>query len=306
VELEAENAAPNRSWTPVVPVPSETVAVAMFQWKRLPISRQLLTRYITYALIIVLGCAALAYAVSALGAKSYAARTEIYYPLSANNPAGSSLRVDRGLSTQMVAMEGHAVLDPVAAKYHLTYDALAKKEIVTLLQDSEVIRIEVDDKSAVRARAIARDIAASYLKTQPNTEAQTQTFLNTQIAGVNRQLASLSAQFNSLEEQRQKSATIANPNPAETPAELSVAANVASLNNELTSLQSRLDAVTVGNLSTPHVSQLTKPYTLGSPVAPKPLRAALAGALAGIMVAAIVLAFLLRRHLKRQPLDQLD
>ena len=158
---------------------------------------------ITYALIIVLGCAALVYAVSALGAKSYAARTEIYYPLSAQN-AGSSLRVDCGLSTQMVAMEGHAVLDPVAAKYHMSYDAL-KKEIVTLLQDSEVIRIEVDDKSAVKARVIAGAIVASYLKTQPNTDAQTEAFLNTQIAGVNRQLASLSAQFNSLEEQRQKS-----------------------------------------------------------------------------------------------------
>ncbi len=102
----------------------------------------------------------------------------------------------------------------------MSYDALAKKETVTLLQDSEVIHIEVDDKSPAKARAIAGDIAASYLKTQPDTEAQTQTFLNTQIAGVNRQLASLSAQFNSLEEQRQKSATIANPNPAETPAEL--------------------------------------------------------------------------------------
>ena len=53
--------------------------------------------------------------------------TEIYYPLSANNPAGSSLRVDRGLSTQMVAMEGHAVLDPVVARYHMSYDALGRK-----------------------------------------------------------------------------------------------------------------------------------------------------------------------------------
>ena len=140
---------------------------------------------------------------------------------------------------------------------------------MTLLQDSEVIRIEVDDKSAVKARVIAGAIAASYLKTQPNTDVQTEAFLNTQIAGVNRQLASLSAQFNSLEEQRQKSATIANPNPAETPAELSVAAQMASFNSNLASLQSRLDAVTVGNLSTPHVSQLTRPYALGHPGCPQ-------------------------------------
>ena len=43
VELEAEDSTPRQpiaSWTPVVPVPQETVAVAMFQWKRLPLTQE--------------------------------------------------------------------------------------------------------------------------------------------------------------------------------------------------------------------------------------------------------------------------
>ena len=70
--------------------------------------------------------------------------------------------------------------------------------------------------------------------------------------------------------------------------------------------QGRLDTVTVNQLQQPHVQQLTKPYLLSGPVAPKPMRVALAGALAGIMLAAIVVAFLFRRLLKRLPLDQHD
>jgi capsular polysaccharide biosynthesis protein len=306
VELEAENTPPNRSWTPVVPVPSETVAVAMFQWKRLPISRGVIMRYLAYALAIVIACTALAYGIGKTGAKSYGARTEIYYPLNAQLAAGSFLREDRNLTTQLVAMKSHAILDPIAAKYNLSFDSLTKKEVVSVLQDSEVIRIEVDDRSPAHAQAIVTDIAKAYLKTQPDPDLTAENFLNTQISSINHQLGTLTSQFNDLEQRRQASATLTNPNPAESPAELQVQSQIASLNNQLTTLEGRLDTVTVDQLSEPHVSQQTQPYLLSGPVAPKPLRVAAAGALAGIMLAAIALAFLLRRLLKRQPLDQLD
>ena len=304
--MEAENIAPNRSWTPVVPVPSETVAVAMFQWKRLPISRKVIFRFLAYALAIVIACGALAYGVSAMGTKTYGARTTIYYPLNAALSTGSFLREDRALSSAMVDMESHRVLDPVAAQFHLTFDALAKKEIVSVLQDSEVIQIEVDDRSASQAKSIAGAIASSYLKQVPNQDETTAAFLNKQIAGINNQLGTLQTQFNDLESRRQSQASITNPNPPESPAELSVQSQINNLNGQVTTLQGRLDAVTVYNLQQPHIEQQTPPYTLSGPIAPKPMRAALAGALAGIMLAAIALTFLIRRQLKRVPIDQID
>jgi capsular polysaccharide biosynthesis protein len=306
VELEAESTAPNRSWTPVVPVPSETVAVAMFQWKRLPISRKIILRYLAYGLVIVVGCGALAYGLAAMGTKSYGARTQIVFPLNEQLASGTFLREDRSLATQTVSIASHAVLDPVAAKNHLSYTSLLAKEKVSILQDSEVIQIEIDDHSASQAQTIVGQIATEYLKQQPNQDGQAEAFINKQIAGLNTQLSSLAAQFNTLEEKRQQSATIGNPNPAETPSELAIANQVASDNSQVATLQSRLDTITVDDLQQPHVQQQTAPYVLSSPVSPKPLQDAAAGALAGIMLAVIVLGFLLRRLLKRQPLDQLD
>jgi capsular polysaccharide biosynthesis protein len=303
---QAENRVPNRSWTPVVPVPSETVAVAMFQWKRLRISRGIVTRYLAYALAIVVACAALGYAIGSAGTKSYGARTEMVFPLNQQLASGTFLREDRSLATQVVAMSSHAVLDPVAARFHLSYTSLAKKELVSVVQASEIIRIEVDDRSPAQAQALDAAIATSYLKTQPDANIATENFLTKQISALNSQLGTLTTQFNTLEARRQASVSIGNPNPAESPVEISVASNIASVNNQITGLQGRLDTVTVNELQQPHVQQLTKSYLLSGPVAPKPMRVALAGALAGIMLAAIALAFLFRRLLKRLPLDQHD
>ena len=304
MELEAESPEPNPTWLPVVPVQSETVAVATFQWKRLPITRKVLLRYVAYALAIVLACAALAYGVSAAGAASYGARTEIYYPLNGALASGNFLREDRALSTQLVAMKSHAVLDPVAAQFKMTYDALSKKELVSILENSEVVRIEVDDASAAKAQSIVGAIAKSYLKTQPDQDTLTEAFLNKQITSLESQIGSLTSRFDALEATRLASATLANPNPPVTPAETALQSQITANNSEVASLQSRLDAVTVDQLQQPHVSQLTQPYQNGK-VAPTPVRAAAAGALAGIMIAAIALTMLLRRRIKRQPLDQL-
>ena len=82
MELEAESSTPaNRTWTPVVPVPQETVAVAMFQWKRLPITRKVVLRYAALFVAIMIGTAVLGYVVSSLGPAKYGARSEINYPL---------------------------------------------------------------------------------------------------------------------------------------------------------------------------------------------------------------------------------
>jgi len=306
VELEAESTPTNRSWSPVVPVPSETVAVAMFQWKRLPLSKGVVLRYLAYAVVIVVACGGLAYAASSVGAKSYGARTEILYPLNQQNASGTFLREDRALASQQVMMTSHSVLDPVAAKFHLSYSQLASKETVSVLIDSEVLRIEVDDHSRSTAQAIVGAIATNYLKQVPDEDALTETHLNNELKSINAQLGTLTPQFNTLEEARQRSATVTNPNPAETPSELAVQSQISGLNQQVTAIQSRLDTVTVNQLQQPHVTQLTQPYLLTGPVAPKPLRAALAGALAGIMVAAIAVGVLVRRRLRRLPLDQLD
>ena len=67
--------------------------------------------------------------------------------------------------------------------------------------------------------------------------------------------------------------------------------------------QSELSNAQINDIETQHVQRLTEPYDVGK-VAPKPMRAGLAGALAGMMIAAGVVVLLIRRRLKQMPLDQ--
>ena len=69
----------------------------------------------------------LAFGVSEMLPKTYGARTEIVYPINVQNPSGDTLRTDRILSTQLVAIKSRSVLAPVAKTYHMTPDALSKK-----------------------------------------------------------------------------------------------------------------------------------------------------------------------------------
>ena len=155
---EAENtpAKPDRAWTPVVPVPQETVAVAMFQWKRLPLTKKIVLRYCALFAAIVIGTAILGYVVSSMGAPQYGARSEINYPLDQPSASGGFLREDRTLQTQLVAMKSQAVLQPVADKFKLSIEELSKKVTATVVQDSNVIRVQVVDSSPSAREAAHR------------------------------------------------------------------------------------------------------------------------------------------------------
>jgi len=291
VELEAESKA-HRTWTPVLQVPDETVAIATFQWRRVPLTRPVIIRLLAVAAAIVIGCGIFAYGVSSMGTKQFGSRSEIQYPISAEIASGGFLRSDRTLQTQLVAIKSRQVLTPVAAKYHMTVDALAKQVVASVLQDSEVIRIEVDDPSQAKANEIAGDITVQYLKyanTAAGTNAKTEQYWDTTLKNLQRQ---------------RNDAVVALSNAQGTVQQQQLQAQLDDINNQIQNAQTQLTASAIADLQTDHVEALTtKPYDVGK-VAPKPLRAGIAGALAGIMIAAGVVVLLIRRRLKRMPLDQ--
>jgi capsular polysaccharide biosynthesis protein len=298
VELEAEGRAPNRSWSPVVPVPAETVAVAVFQWKRLPLSRSIVLRYLAYAMLIVVVCTVLAYSIAASAPAQYGARSEINYPVSAQIASGGFLRSDLTLQTQLVTLKSRQILTPIAAKYHMSTDELLTKLKAGVLSASQVIQIEVDDHSPARAKTLVGEIATAYLKQIPNPALDAETSLNKSIAAVDANIRTTQNQLNALIAQ--------NPGGTPTTAESTLQNQLVILANQRTDLQSKLSDATVTDLQTPHVTQLTQPYLLNGKVAPKPLKAGIAGMLAGMMIAFGVIALLVRRLLRRMPLDQID
>lgn len=299
MELEAESSTPaNRTWTPVVPVPQETVAVAMFQWKRLPITRKVVLRYSALFVAIMIGCGVLGYVVSSLGPAKYGARSEITYPINAQIASGGFMRNDRTLQTQLVAMKSQAVLQPVANKFKIPITDLSKQLTATVLQDSEVIQVEVDDTSPARAQAIVAAVVAGYFKNlPPDANTVSEGVLNRQIAAIDAQRDTLNNRIASLEAARQSAGSTAPVSAAE----LSAQSQLTDLLTQRSSAQTQLNAIVLQQAQQPHVQLLTQPYLMNGKVSPKPLQGAIAGLLAGIMIAALVVGLLFRRLLKRQP-----
>jgi capsular polysaccharide biosynthesis protein len=299
VELEAESKA-QRTWTPVlqgtpvlqVPPNEETVAIATFQWRRVPLTRPVIVRMLAVAAVIVVACGVFAYGVSAMGTKMYGSRSEVQYPITAAIASSDFLRSDRTLQTQLVAIKSRSVLGPVAEKYGLTVDELSKQVVASVVSDSEVIQIEVDDASQTRAQQMVGDIVAEYLDyadTAVSTNSDVQQHWTEELDRLGTARSSLVGNL---------SATT--PGSAQ---ERQLQAELDDVNNQIANARTQLSDAQINDLETQHVKQLTMPYDVGQ-VAPKPLRAGIAGALAGMMIAAGVVVLLIRRRLKQMPLDQ--
>jgi capsular polysaccharide biosynthesis protein len=292
VELEAESKA-HRTWTPVLQVPNEeTVAIATFQWRRVPLTRPVIMRLLAIAAAIVIFCGVFAYGLSSMGTKQFGSRSEVQYPITAAIASSDFLRSDRTLQTQLVAIKSRSVLGPVAKKYGLTVDELSKQVVASVVNDSEVIQIEVDDPEQTKARQMVGDIVGEYLayadtivSTNSDVEGHWTTELKNLRASRTSLVADLSAAASGSAEAQQ------------------LQAELDDVNNQIANAQTELSNAQINDLETQHVKQLTEPYDVGK-VAPKPMRAGIAGALAGMMIAAGVVVLLIRRRLKQMPLDQ--
>jgi len=292
VELEAESKA-HRTWTPVLQVPNEeTVAIATFQWRRVPLTRPVIMRLLAIAAVIVVFCGVFAYGLSSMGTKQFGSRQEVQYPITAAIASSDFLRSDRTLQTQLVAIKSRSVLGPVAKKYGLTVDELSKQVVASVVNDSEVIQIEVDDPSQAKARQMVGDIVDEYLvyaNTASSTSSDVEQHWTDELTRLRNArtplVADLSAAASGSAQEQQ------------------LQAELDDLNNQIANAQSELSNAQINDIETQHVQRLTEPYDVGK-VAPKPMRAGLAGALAGMMIAAGVVVLLIRRRLKQMPLDQ--
>jgi hypothetical protein len=286
MEKPAEGRSPATTSNAPVTTSPDVLAVAVFQPRRVSFPRRALVLYLIWGLLIVLIGAEVGYLVSYFGQAQYGARSEVYFQLDNSLPSGF-LRQDRALSTQLVAITSRQVLLPVSQKYNLSVATLTAKVHASVVADSEVLRIEVDDPSRARAKELVDGVTTEYLKyarVDPNADAQT--VVNASIADLDRRRADLENQLTQT---------------------VSGSANATRINNELqdnatqrTAFSSQLTQLRLQQVTKPKIQQLTQPYLLDGPVAPKPLRAAIAGALASLAVVALAATFLIRRHLSDQ------
>jgi hypothetical protein len=255
-----------------VRAPVETAAPAQH---RPVVSAANLRLAVLSVMIVVVGAGA-GCIVSLLLPKQYAARAEIQYSLSQAIP-NELLREDRRLTTQLVLLRSRVVLGPVASDNGMTPEDLAENVSAEVVDGSEIIEVEVRDRTRERAQMLLTSVIAQYL-TLANGDFQDPvgSYLEFQLSEVRKQLEApeISASDATRLAQREK-----------------------ALLDLLQPLQVK-PPISPQSPSGPPARVLAGPYPVAEPVGLTPLLAAAAGATTAFVVAAVVVLLVARRRLR--------
>lgn len=217
----------------------------------------------------------------------YAARADVVYSLQANATSDDNLRTDRRLSTQLTLLRSRGLLDPAAQLLGMTSEELRKNFSVSLVDNSEVFRLEA--KAPTRGEAMKRvaAIANLYIERDRQGSDVRKTYLNEQLDALTTEQQSLSARLASL-----KPSAVDDPVNSEidvvTDQLLTIDESRVELARELSELEFR-------QRTGGAVSLLGQPYALDDKVSPKPLLAVIAGLSAGLALAAAVGSYIIWR-----------
>lgn len=232
--------------------------------------------------IIVVGAAA-GFVGSLFLPKQFAARAELQYNLS-NSVPNELLREDRTLTTQLVLLTSRAVLAPVASANGMTPEDLAKHVSAEVLDSSEIIRVEVRDRTRERAQKLLTGVVGRYLTVANNN------WQDPVRAYQENQLRDQQSQLDDVRKQLQVSGAAGQDTAA-------LIQREQVLRTQLDWLQSQLSTGPT-SAAEPPARVVTGPYQVVDQVWPRPLLAAAAGAAAAVVVAGFVVLIAARRRLR--------
>ncbi|KRE32496.1 hypothetical protein ASG82_23685 [Mycobacterium sp. Soil538] len=205
----------------------------------------------------------------------YASRAEVQYRVP-QPESGDLLREDRRLTTQLVLLRSKVVLGPVASDAGMTPEDLAENVSANVVDNSEIIEVEVRDRTRVRAQMLLTGIIARYLAlANEDWQDPVRSYLESQLSEV----------------QERRGA----------PDVSAVAATELAQREQ--ALRSLLDSVRLKQPISPEspwgppARALVDPYPVAAQVGPTPLFAAAAGATMALVVAAFVVLLIVRRRL---------
>lgn len=230
--------------------------------------RQWLGLGLLATVMVVIG-GGVGYASSLVVREQYAARAEVHYNLAEAKP-NELLREDRTLSTQLVVLRSRTVLEPAAVIHGLTTEALADKVTAVVVEGSEIIEVEVRDRSPERALRLLETIVTRYLAlTNTPTEDPARSYVESELRAVRDSLANPGLRLAQAEVLAQREAA----------------------------LLAELDSIELAQRAPAEV--LTPPYSVSDPVSPRPLFTTATGALTALLLAVAAVALLARRWVRR-------
>lgn len=239
--------------------------------------------------IILLGAVAGVVVARVLPA-THTARAEILYNIEAVQQ-GDPLKQDRQLTTQVVLLNGRAVLGPIAKKQGRQVEDIQKDVGASVIGNSNVIQVGASGATQQDAMQTLQAVVDGYLALagQPSGVARN---LSDQLVQARQNTAQLTARVAQL-----RTAVLAGT--ANQTALDDVRAQLTASQDWETALQARISEVTLTGQAASPAQVLTPPYPLPDPTVPRWLVAAGIGALAGLVVAGLILATGLARAQRR-------
>jgi capsular polysaccharide biosynthesis protein len=217
-------------------------------------------------LVITLVGAGVALIVTVLLPPQYAARTELIYRISSEQPTGF-LREDRDLTTQAVLLESRRVLEPVALANGVSVEQLAEQVEANVVEGSLIIELEVRNGDRAIGLQFAQAISDQYFDiVRVSDRPELRQYFENQLKDIQRRLREL-------------------PGNAPERPELAV---------REVDVQRQLDEIRLGISEESRADVVVPPYSVESPVSPRPMLAVATGALSGLMIALVVIAVLAR------------
>jgi hypothetical protein len=235
--------------------------------------------------------------VSTAQAPVYAAEADVLY---VGSDASDSQGTERELATQQVLLQSRPLIQAAAKKSGRAAADLAGAVSVEILDQSNVLRLRVEDRDRRRAADSASSLVDEYIAAVAKQTAASGT------AGEERALLEdevdrLTARRTTVEE---RLASIrANPSGAAPDEQQTLENEAAAIPQRLAELEARLLDVNVRAVQEKagRAQVLAAPSVLDEPVAPQPLRAAAGGALLGLLLATGLWTLLRHRRDRSRP-----
>ena len=223
-------------------------------------------------LVITLVGAGVALIVTAFLPPQYAARTELLYRISSEQPTGF-LREDRTLTTQALLLKSRAVLEPVAVANGMSVEQLAEQVNVNLIEGSLLLEVEVHSGDRSTGVRLVEAISARYFDAvRPPEQSELRRYFEIQLQDIQRRLRELPV--------------AAAERPETAVREVDV--------------QRRLDEIRLGTAEESRAQVVVPPYSVESPVSPRPMLAVATGALTGLLIALVAIAVLARLRFRTE------
>lgn len=278
------------------------------------------------ALLLLLGATA-GLLTAVILPSQYAARAELLYPLTEEQPTGF-LREDRNLTTQLVLFESRTVLAPVADRFDVSIEDLSEALEAEVVEGSEVIQVQLTDTDSARAERMLDAVVTEYLENSTGTD---QERLREYLDGQLRELLDRAQQLRSGGAQGQAALDALAQDTVEAAdrylgngdgdqdelrtflatrlgevlalmqsANAGTAVNgeqseLAALVEREQWLRTQLDELHLSELTGSGTRILVAPYVAADPVSPKPLITTAAGALTGLLLAGLAVAVVAHR-----------